>query len=278
VESTLTLWQRFAMLVCAVAALTWRPDVMTLAAAMLIPVGATLAYSLRLAARMARDRQASIPASESLPPPTHARLMDVAPIGLGIVLSALYFRVDVFLIEMWKGTEAVALYNAVFRLVEALRLFPAAVLAVALPALFRATDARPLLSVSGVVTAFSLGVAAVLWTAAGWLVPTLYGAPYAEAVSVFRILLASLPLMALNYALTHQLIGWNGHRAYAAISAAALVFNVGLNARLIPLMSIEGAGWSTLATEALLTVSCTVALWIRADRPHSERQTATVLS
>src|SRR5213079_1858632 len=50
---------------------------------------------------------------------------DVWPIGAGIVLSALYFRIDVFLVQLWSGTEAVAMYNAVFRLVEALRLFPA---------------------------------------------------------------------------------------------------------------------------------------------------------
>ena len=33
-------------------------------------------------------------------------------------MSALYFRVDVFLVQLWSGTEAVGLYNAVFRLVE----------------------------------------------------------------------------------------------------------------------------------------------------------------
>jgi O-antigen/teichoic acid export membrane protein len=87
-----------------------------------------------------------------------------------------------------------------------------------------------------------------------------FGEQYAEAVPAFQILVASFPLMSLNYALTHQLIGWNGHRAYAGISAAALVFNVALNARLIPAMSIEGAAWATFWTEALVTAGCTVAL------------------
>ena len=44
----------------------------------------------------------------------------------------------------------------------------------------------------------------------------------------------AFPLMSLNYALTHQLIGWHGHRAYAAMCALALVFNVALNVKLIP--------------------------------------------
>ena len=267
-ESTLTLGQRFGTLACAAAALAWFPSVTTLAAAMLAPVLVTFAYSARQAFRMA-----NAPASSFLrfdPPgpfvpfgpfPWSEMRSDILPIGIGIVLSALYFRIDVFLLQIWSGTGAVALYNAVFRLVEALRLFPAAVMAVALPILCRATNARPLLGVSAIVTSFSFIVALALWFAADPLVPLVYGEQYADAVPAFQILVASFPLMSLNYALTHQLIGWNGHRAYAAICAAALVFNVALNARLIPEMSIAGAAWATFWTEALLTAACAAALW-----------------
>jgi hypothetical protein len=54
----------------------------------------------------------------------------VLPLGAAVLLSALYFRIDVFFIERWQGLEAVGGYNAVFRLVEAMRLLPAAVMAV----------------------------------------------------------------------------------------------------------------------------------------------------
>ncbi len=145
------------------------------------------------------------------------------PIGAGIVLSALYFRIDIFLVQLWKGTESVGLYNAVFRLVEALRLFPAAVLAVVLPSLCRAGDKRPLVQVSVAVTVFAVAATLVLWAAAGWVIPLSYGSAYAAAVPAFRILLLSFPLFSLNYALTHQLIGWDGQRAYAAICGVGAV-------------------------------------------------------
>jgi O-antigen/teichoic acid export membrane protein len=80
------------------------------------------------------------------------------------------------------------------------------------------------------------------------------------------VLVAAFPLMALNMALTHQLVGWDGQRAYAALCAAALVVNVALNARLIPLYSIDGAAWTTLATELFLTAGCAVALWTSHER------------
>jgi O-antigen/teichoic acid export membrane protein len=264
VESSLTLWQRGATLGCGLIALAWRPDVTVLAVAMLIPVAVTLAISLRIAQGMnvAQGEHVSQGATFTSDAATFGAFRrDVWPIGAGIVLSALYFRIDVFLVQLWSGTESVAFYNAVFRLVEALRLFPAAVLAVVLPSLVRAGDLRPLTRVAIPITGFAIAAAALLWIAAGWLIPFLYGAPYAPAVPAFRVLLLSFPLLSLNFALTHQLVGWDGQRAYAGLCALALVINIGLNARLIPLWSIEGAAWATLGTEIFLTVGCGIALW-----------------
>lgn len=288
VESSLTLWQRAATLVCGLIALAWRPDVTVLAIAMLIPGAVTLMISLRLAGQIARLKSCAtrkiatcatpeIATSATLDSPVVAQdfslaidtfTRDVWPIGAGIVLSALYFRIDVFLVQLWAGTEPVAYYNAVFRLVEALRLFPAAVLAVVLPSLVRAGDLRPLTRVAVPLTAFAIATTAALWLAAGWLIPLIYGARYTPAVPAFRVLLLSFPLLSLNYALTHQLVSWDGQRAYAGLCAIALAINVALNARLIPLWSIEGAAWATLGTEIVLTIGCGVALWkIRAHAP-----------
>jgi O-antigen/teichoic acid export membrane protein len=268
VESTLTLALRMATLGLALLALWWRPDVTLLGVTMLLPATITFGYSLRLATRLARTTQASAANLQIGPDRTLAAevLRDVAPIGAGIMLSALYFRIDVFLIEAWSGGRALALYNAVFRLIEALRLFPAALLAVALPALCRATDLRLATRMSAGLTAFAAIVSVAVWLTAGWAVPFVYGPSYADAVPALRILAIAFPLMSLNYALTTQLIGWDGHRAYAVICGAALVFNVALNARLIPAWSIVGAAWSTVWTEVVLSAGCLAALSLRASR------------
>jgi O-antigen/teichoic acid export membrane protein len=260
VESSLTLFQRLATLACAGAALAWWPRLATLAIAMLLPVVATLAVSVRIASRMS-ERTVLGESARSEQNRWREFSRDIFPIGAGIVLSALYFRIDVFLVQLWAGTESVALYNAVFRLVEALRLFPAAVLAVALPFLFRATDVRPLASVSLGVTLFAVITSTVLWATAEQSIPLLYGSRYADAVPAFRILVLAFPLMSLNYALTHQLIGWDRQRTYAAICGLALVVNIALNARLIPARSISGAAWATVWTEVFLTFGCGAAIW-----------------
>ncbi|MCU1381928.1 MAG: hypothetical protein JWL71_625, partial [Acidobacteria bacterium] len=267
VESSLILWQRGGTLACGLIALWWTPDVTVLAIAMLLPVIVTLACSLRIASRLVPGG----PAASALRAPASWRVFrrDVWPIGAGIVLSALYFRIDLFLVQLWSGTESVALYNAVFRLVEALRLLPAAVLAVVLPGLVRAGDLRPLARVALPLTGAAIAAAAALWFCAGWLIPLVYGARYAGAVPAFRILLLSFPLLALNFALTHQLVGWDGQRIYAGLCGLALAVNIALNASLIPLRSIEGAAWATLGTEVVLTAGCGLALWMMRAPAHA---------
>jgi O-antigen/teichoic acid export membrane protein len=90
------------------------------------------------------------------------------------------------------------------------------------------------------------------------------------------VLLLSFPLLSLNLALTHQLIGWDGQRAYAGLCALALAVNVGLNALLIPIWSIEGAAWTTLVTELVLAAGCAIALWMaRSPAPTPRAHWAT---
>jgi O-antigen/teichoic acid export membrane protein len=260
-ESTLTLLQRVAMGVLALEALWRRPNALSLAVAMFLPAIATaIAASLQARLLAGRNRMAIEPDRHASSGIAREWFNSVAPLGLGIVFSAAYFRIDVFLIERWTGIEAVALYSAVFRIVDALRLFPAAVVAVVLPRLCRAVDTHLLTRVAAPLTAGAAIVCVALWVMAEPVVTLLFGTSYASAAVAFRPLLLALPLMALNFAATHQLIAWSGQRAYAAICAGALVLNVGLNAYLIPAAGIAGAAWSTVWTELFLTVCCAVAL------------------
>src|SRR5207247_2648493 len=87
VESSITFWQRTATLVCALAALAWHPTVETLAVAMLVPSAIALAWSVRTARRLSSDSRPIGGAAQAATAEHFIR--DVAPIGAGIVLSAL---------------------------------------------------------------------------------------------------------------------------------------------------------------------------------------------
>ncbi len=250
-ESWLNLAQRLGTLVLAFALLRLWPSFSSVAIAMALPPLAASLMSVSMLRRMApvgADAVAIEGAAELF--------LRVAPIGAGILLSALYFRIDVFLLQRWSTAVAVAEYAAVFRLIDAMRLFPAALLAVVLPRMFRGRDTAFLLRLSVGLFAFGIATAAAAYATAPIIVPLAFGQPYAAAAPLFRILLFAFPLLSLNYGLTTQLIGWNGQRAFAVINASAFGANIAMNAYLIPRMAAAGAAWSTVGPEALLTLGC----------------------
>lgn len=264
-ESSLLLGQRVSALALVAAGLAIEPSLLAVGVALSVSAIGAVAAALFLAGRVLPHRRGVTSPRPGLT--TQTWLRDVAPIGLGLLLSVVYFRIDVFLLEIWAGLDVVALYSAVFRLVDAVRLLPAAVLAVALPRLFGARDPRFASRLAGGLGLAGVVVAAIGIPAAPSIVALTYGSRYAEAVPMLRVLLLSLPLLALNFSLTHQLIGWNGQRAYAWSCGLALVVNLALNVWLIPWLGGVGAAWATVGTEIALTAACLAAL----QRPQTAR-------
>jgi O-antigen/teichoic acid export membrane protein len=272
IESAIHAAHRFTTLVLALIVLLWWPRLDYLGAAMLIPAVIALLVSTAFAFRLSVRRKADTairptsmwdpalagltwdPASAELTPTRF--IQNVLPLGLGVLISALYFRIDVYFIERWQGLEAVGGYNAVFRLVEAARLLPAAVMGVTFPLLVQTTDTRLVLRIGGALTIVGVGLAIVCSTGSSLIVPLIYGQPYLYTAPTFAILALALPLFFLNYALTHQVIGWDGQRSYLLIASLALAANVAANFVLVPAQGMAGAAIATLLTEVVVTAGC----------------------
>ena len=95
--------------------------------------------------------------------------------------------------------------------------------------------------------------------------PLIYGESYAYAAPAFSILALALPLFFLNYALTHQVIAWDGQMAYLLIASLALAANIGANLVLVPTQGINGAAAATVLTEIVVTAGCLAFLGLRAE-------------
>ena len=269
IESAIHAAYRLTMLVCALVVLWWWRRLDYLAIAMLIPgliaIGASLMIAMRLSIRLTPDITAMTAGQQPWRPPSGGLTVskffrDVFPLGAAMLISALYFRIDVYFIQQWHGFQPVGGYNAAFRLVEALRLVPAAVMAVTFPLLVQARDLDLLRGIGSKLTLAGGLLALVCAAGAPVIIPLVYGAPYAYAVPAFAVLSLALPLFFLNYALTHQVIGWDGHRAYLAIVTLALAGNIAANILLVPERGIVGAAIATLLTEIIVTAGCVFSL------------------
>ena len=264
IEASIHAAQRFTTLALSLIVLFWWPRLDLLGVAMLLPAVCAMLVSVSIAWRL--SGAGLVDRGPVLTPAKFAR--DILPLGAGVLISALYFRIDVYFIERWQGLEAVGGYNAVFRLVEAMRLIPAAVMAVTFPLLVQTTDTRLVQRIGGALGGVGFALAPIGVLGASFIVPLVYGEPYRYAAPTFAMLSLALPLFFLNYALTHQVIGWDGQRAYLLIAMLALAANVAANAVLVPTQGMFGAAIATLVTELVVTAGCLAALTnLRAEPP-----------
>jgi O-antigen/teichoic acid export membrane protein len=264
IESSLSLGHRGAVALGALTVLALRPSLLSLSVALVLPPLLALLTSHAIVRRISGFQGSRVPEFQGSGQRTALSgrqfFRDVAPLGLGVLFSALYFRCDVYFIQRLHGVEMVGIYNAAFRVVDALRLFPAAALAVAYPSLCAATDLGPVRRVSFGLLGAALVVTLAIFTGAHPLLALVYGEPYAAGGNALQVLSLCLPLFYVNYALTHQLIAWEGQRAYLAIAAAALVVNLAANAVLIPEGGMVGAAISTVVTEVIVVSGCLFSL------------------
>jgi O-antigen/teichoic acid export membrane protein len=261
IEATISFAHRGTILLGALTLLALQPSLLGLAIVMVIPSALALLVTSWVAAAVTRagvTPRASGVAPRALD--TRRFTREVMPIGLGVLLSALYFRCDVYFLQRLHGVEVVGAYNAAFRLVDALRLLPAAALAVVYPMLCRATDYGALRSLSTSLFAASVVVSAVIFAGADALLTMVYGPGFAAAGDALRVLSLCVPFFYVNYALTHQVIAWDRHCSYLAIAVTALAVNLIGNGLLIPAGSMAGAAWSTLLTEMVVCGGCLAAL------------------
>jgi O-antigen/teichoic acid export membrane protein len=192
-------------------------------------------------------------------------LREALPMWLAGLLSILYFKVDNLFLRSMSGDAELGAYGAAYKFFEGSMVVPAVLLAVAFPKLARAHDdaamQRRLERRLGVAL-LGLGLAAALayLLGAAPLVRLVFGSAFDRAVPSLRVLALGLPLLYLNYGLTHFLVARDRGRATLWLALMMFVLNVALDMAFIPRLSGPGAAWATVLSEVALTVCCLAAL------------------
>ena len=186
---------------------------------------------------------------------------EVLPLGIAIVASLLYYKVDVPMIRAIHGDTETGLYTAGYKLLEVLAIVPSILLAATFPALSDAVIRQPKRALALHKAALrwlllSGGAGAiVLMIAPELIIGLLYGDRFDNAAPVLRALAPSVVLMFLNYLETHMLVALGLVRQQMWISLSLIAVNVGLNAWWIPRWGGAGAAIATAVTELCLFVA-----------------------
>lgn len=189
------------------------------------------------------------------------------------MLRTLIVTFDVVLLGFLATRRDVGLYTAAYRICYPLTAIAVSTHIVYLPSTTRAATAGPEHVSSILERSLALTAAVVLPLVAGGIVlagPLLglfFGAEYSEAATAFRILLASIALLAFH-GTTHSIfVALHRTRLEAGIFGAGAALNVILNLILIPSRGLIGAALATLAAETLILVAVVVALAQLGIRP-----------
>lgn len=179
------------------------------------------------------------------------------PYALSVAAFAVS-RTDLFVIASHMGDDDAGQYSVALTMAGLFSTFPAIVGQVLFPRLGSLNDLderwrqmrRTLLGLSLVVV---VGAAAAALIATP-LIRLLFGAPFLEAVPVFRWLLVGAVLMAIHMVIVQYLNSLGYPVGVVVLWVAAALFNWQLNLALIPRHGLLGGAWASGITYAALAV------------------------
>jgi O-antigen/teichoic acid export membrane protein len=181
-------------------------------------------------------------------------------VGLGLMLTIAYARIDQVLVLHYVGERGAGLYGTAYILLDRLAFVPAAVMATLYPVLASAwaadrARARRVLQqgIEYLLIAALPGLAFTI-VAAGPLVRLLFGAEFAAAAPAVPVLMGAFVLICLNYLVSYAALVTERQAKLVWIASVTLVVNVVANVILLPHYGFEAAAWVTLASEALVLV------------------------
>jgi len=194
--------------------------------------------------------------------PPAAVVRQVARLGAGLaalmVLSMLYQRSGVLLLSLLADDRAAGAYSAAARVVEALKMLPAAFFGAMFPIMAQGrgdADAERAFGRAFVaLMALVVVLAAATGLAAGPLLALLFGPGYGAAVAPLRIMVWSLPATLLAFRLSFRLVVTGRDRAAAASMGLTLLLGGGLTAAFISRWALPGAAAGLVAGEVVQVV------------------------
>lgn len=181
----------------------------------------------------------------------------------GMVATHLNARVDTLFVARLAGAEQTGLYAVATSVAEWPVLAVQSLTTVLLPGIgaARETDRERLALVGlGGAIAFSALSAVGLALAMGWLLPWLYGAPFAGSTTPAVVLLQSVPALAVTQVAgsTAVALGRPGIRTLAAI--LGLGVTVALDLLWIPSLGATGAAWASVCSYVMSAAAALIGL------------------
>jgi O-antigen/teichoic acid export membrane protein len=165
------------------------------------------------------------------------------------VLAYLGYRLDVFLVDGYKGAAAVGLYGAGVVIAETLWMPSQAVSTALFPAIAAERTESARRSITPLIARTTLWLttilAGILFVAAGAVVDLLYSSRFSSSAGAVRILAPGIVLFSAARVLGNDIAARGKPLVNSIVAAVSVGFNIALNVLLIPRYGIDGAAWAS---------------------------------
>lgn len=185
-------------------------------------------------------------------------LQGSAPMGISVIVTFFYFKMDTILLSIMRSSADVGIYNVAYKIIENLIFFPAMIMGLIFPIMARYIfhDRPKFESISN--KTFKIFVLLVIPVILGILflsegiIGLIGGAGFQESAGTLRILVFALIFIFFGNFFNNLLLAGNLQKKLMYALMACAVFNISANLIFIPLFSYKGAAITSALTEMLV--------------------------
>lgn len=189
------------------------------------------------------------------------------PVGITILFSMLYFKVDTMMLSIMKTTADVGIYSLAYKIFENIIIVWLLYMASLYPLISNAVNTKNRLQLKALTNSsllialgFSIFLIIASWLMAPLAIDILGGNDFMQSVAPFRILIFALPLIFINNIHYYLLISLSRIWSITLILFLALVFNFVINLYIIPSYGYIGTSISTVITEICTLIGYSLVL------------------
>jgi len=181
------------------------------------------------------------------------------PLGLAIIFTMIYFKLDTIMLSLMKPPADVGIYNLAYKFLESLLFFPAMFVGLIMPSLSKyALSAREKFNqisqeTFNVLLIFIIPLIGGTFFLSKRIIVFIAGNDFFLSALVLNILIIAAAIIFLGTLFSNMLISLDQQKKLAIIYAAGAVINLAANFIFIPRYSYYGAALTTVLTELIVT-------------------------
>lgn len=186
---------------------------------------------------------------------------EALPAGFLFVLSTVYNRIDILILQFIKGSEAVASYGLSYRVYDQVILVAAFLMTSLFPVFAKSfadkndNNLRVYYQRAFDVLVFvGIVLMALLFIGSPVVIGVLGGGVFSESIGVLKILSFAILPAFVNHLTGYSLLAFGKQKLSLFVALFALTVNIALNLLFIPLYSYVASAYITVVTETIVLI------------------------